>query len=478
MRLVTAVIAGAVAVGALVVGVAAPASAHVLPSTSVVLDVTGSSTIDAELRIPVSDLESASGIDLGDASAAEVSAAATQLRTYIAGHFQPTSSPGGDWDVTVGNIAVTTSEQLGTGAYQAVTATAHLVAPAGVDDRVFDLGYDVVVHRVITHVVIVSVRTDWSTGTLGDARQIGTVSLNTVTGDITPLTVNLGDGSDWQGFSSMVSLGVRHIREGTDHQLFLLTLLLPAPLLVARRRWATPSRPGRAVRRIASITLAFTVGHSVTLALGALGLPVPQQAIEALIAVSILVAAVHAIRPIFAGKEVVIAAGFGLVHGLAFSQTLSELQLTGGQLVLSLLGFNLGIELMQLAIVAVVLPPLIVLARTPAYRRLRIVAAIVTAIAAVGWLGARVGIPNAIADAADSIGSVSPYLVVALWIAAACALVASLRELSRRRTRPTGAESTDELGQLQEVAAGVVEDGDDDRSHRGGRLRERLAEGQ
>lgn len=84
---------------------------------------------------------------------------------------------------------------------------------------------------------MVTVRSDWSTGTIDSGREIGTVGVDSVTGDITPLTVHLDDGSAWQGFVSMVSLGITHIREGTDHQLFLLTLLLPAPLLVAARRW-------------------------------------------------------------------------------------------------------------------------------------------------------------------------------------------------------------------------------------------------
>jgi hypothetical protein len=185
------------------------------------------------------------------------------------------------------------------------------------------------------------------------------------------------------------------------------------------------------VRRIAAITLSFTVGHSITLALGTLGLPVPQQAIEALIAVSILVAATHAIRPIFPGREALIAGGFGLIHGLAFSATLSALDLSGGQLALSLLGFNVGIEVMQLAIVALVLPPLIILARTPAYPTLRVAASLVTAVSAVGWLFARVGVANPLADAADAFAVSAPWIVVALWMAAAISILS--RGMARRR---------------------------------------------
>ncbi|TFD32068.1 HupE/UreJ family protein [Cryobacterium cryoconiti] len=374
-------------VAALILGVAAPASAHVLPTSTVVLEV-HDDAMDAQLRIPVTDLVSASGINLGDETAADLAAHDSAVAAYIARHFAPES------------------------------ATAHLVPPDGADPRMFDLGYDVVVHRIVTHAVIVSVQNDWSGGVVESARGLGTIRRDTVTGEITPLTVDLGAASAWTGFTSLVSLGLSHIREGVDHQLFLLTLLLPAPLIVAAGRWAGPARPRTAVKRIASITIAFTIGHSVTLALGALGLPAPQPVVEALIAVSILIAAVHAVHPIFAGREAVVATAFGLVHGLAFSATLTGLHLSGGQLVLSLLGFNLGIELMQLIVVALVLPPLMVLARTRSYRPLRLAAACATGIAAVGWLAQRVGFANPIASAADGIEGVSVYLVVVLWISA------------------------------------------------------------
>jgi hypothetical protein len=197
------------------------------------------------------------------------------------------------------------------------------------------------------------------------------------------------------------------------------------PLLARSRRWSGPA-PGRTtVRRIAGITLAFTIGHSATLALGSLGLPVPAGAIEALIAVSILTAAAHAIKPLFAGKEILVAGFFGLIHGLAFSETLRALDLTGARLGLSLLGFNLGIEVMQLAVVALVLPPLIVLARANRYGRLRLIASLAAAAAAGGWLAARLDIPNTIADLADRIGVLAVPIAALLWVSGVVVLPAN-----------------------------------------------------
>ncbi len=115
-------------------------------------------------------------------------------------------------------------------------------------------------------------------------------------------------------FSSLFRLGMRHIAEGTDHLLFLLVLLLPAPLLVSGLRWGPPSGVRQSLLRILGIVTAFTIGHSITLSLAALNaVNVPSRPVEVLIAVSILVSAVHACRPIFPGKEAWIA-GFLRSH--------------------------------------------------------------------------------------------------------------------------------------------------------------------
>jgi hypothetical protein len=408
-------------IGTLAAG-AAPASAHVLPTSSVLLDVR-QDVIDATAKIPLDDLEAASGINLGEEAAESVAGHSEEISAYLLAHFAPASDDGRAWAVTLLELSVTQAGTSSTtGLYQEVEATFTLTPPTGSDARSFDLGYDVVVNRVITHVVLVSVTSDWAAGVVGDAYDVGTIRLDTASGKVPTLHINLGEGNDLNGFTSMFVLGVQHIQEGTDHQLFLLTLLVPAPLIALARRWSGPASVKKAVRRIAGITLAFTIGHSATLALGSLGVPVSTALIEALIAASILIAAVHAIKPIFRGKEILVAGFFGLIHGLAFSETLRELDLTGTRLGLSLLGFNLGIEAMQLAVVALVLPPLILLARAGRYTMLRIAAASAAGAAASGWLAARLGLPNPIADLADSMGALSIPIVALLWAGAIIAL--------------------------------------------------------
>jgi hypothetical protein len=186
---------------------------------------------------------------------------------------------------------------------------------------------------------------------------------------------------------SLFHLGMRHIAEGTDHLLFLLALLLPAPLLVAGRRWGAPADARQTLLRILGIVTAFTVGHSVTLTLAALGaVIVPSRAVEVLIAVSILISAIHALRPIFPGKEAWMAAFFGLIHGLAFAATLGQLGLERWARVAGILSFNLGIETMQLLVVAAILPSLMLMSRTRAFPALRIAGGVFAGAASTGWV--------------------------------------------------------------------------------------------
>ncbi len=192
------------------------------------------------------------------------------------------------------------------------------------------------------------------------------------------------------GFASVFRLGMRHIAEGTDHLLFLLALLLPAPLMVVGSRWAGYAEVRSSLLRILKIVTAFTIGHSITLMLAASGLiRVPIRPIEVLIAFSILISAIRAFRPMFPGREAHIAAFFGLIHGLAFAATLEKLGLGRWERVGGVLAFNLGIETMQLIVVAAILPSLMLLSRTRGYRFLRISGAAFAGFASLGWIGER-----------------------------------------------------------------------------------------
>lgn len=201
---------------------------------------------------------------------------------------------------------------------------------------------------------------------------------------------NISERMGAVGFASLFRLGMRHIAEGTDHLLFLLALLLPAPLLAVGSRWAGFAGTRHSLLQILRVVTAFTIGHSITLALAAWGVVrVPSRPTEVLIAVSILSSALHAWHPLFPGKEAGIAAFFGLIHGLAFATTLGQLGLGRWERLGGILAFNLGIETMQLVVVAVTIPSLVLMSRTRAYPLVRISGAFFAGFASLSWIAER-----------------------------------------------------------------------------------------
>jgi hypothetical protein len=164
--------------------------------------------------------------------------------------------------------------------------------------------------------------------------------------------------------------GVRHILLGYDHLLFLIALLLPAVLRRGPDGWRPVGSAGEALWSVLAVVTAFTVAHSLTLALAVLHLVVlPTALVESLVALSIVVAAADNIVP-FVRRRVLLAFAFGLVHGLGFAGALDALGLEGWTLLTALVAFNLGVEAGQLAVVALVLPALSILRGSPAYRPL------------------------------------------------------------------------------------------------------------
>ena len=197
----------------------------------------------------------------------------------------------------------------------------------------------------------------------------------------------------WSGvfavLATFVPAGVHHIAIGPDHILFLVGLLLL----------------GGSLKRLALIVTAFTIGHSVTLSLAALGVVTPPgHIVEPAIALSLVLVAAdnlmaegqdagrRDLRPWLAG-------GFGLVHGFGFAAVLQEFGLPQAALGWSLFGFNLGVELGQLVLVV---PLTLALAairrqRPGLARRMAVVGSIVVAIAGAYWFVQRVFFPEGFA---------------------------------------------------------------------------------
>lgn len=188
------------------------------------------------------------------------------------------------------------------------------------------------------------------------------------------------------GLGSFVVDGMAHIASGLDHLLFLATLILVAVWHRDGIGWAPRASGRSALGETLKLVTAFTVAHSITLGLAASGaIDPPSHWIESLIALTVLLAALDNLRPFVPGPRWAMVGLFGLVHGVGFAGPLKDLGLRGPELVLPLLGFNVGVELGQLAAVALLLPFAVLLRKRPVYRRW-IVPAGSSAIAALALL--------------------------------------------------------------------------------------------
>jgi len=412
------------------------ARAHDVPPSVVMLDI-GRQAIVVELQLPLSELGAALSLPLASQPLSAVTDDGARIEHYVREHFAIRGRDDRGWTMHLGamDLKKTSNANWSTNDWLVLHATVE--APAGASTEVFALDDSVIVERVVSHQAMVYVRRDVRNSLLGDRPML----IATAGFGNTRIEVDGSGGGWWQGWCHLFSLGLHHIAEGTDHMLFLLALLLPAPLLASRAgaqgraRWGAPRGIRASVHAIVGVVSGFTVGHSISLALAACGaVDVPTRAIEVLVAVSILVSAVHAWRPLFAGKEIWVASAFGLVHGLAFAEVLSGLDFDGATLALSLVGFNLGIEAMQLAVIAATLPLLLWLATTRCYVAVRTAGAAFAAACAAGWVAQRAfALPNPLGPVVDALAPPPPWLAASVAAAGvACAVVLVLRAWPRR----------------------------------------------
>lgn len=395
-------------------------AAHAMPNSVVLLDIK-SDRVNAELQLPLNEMESAFGYQINHQSDHLVERLGKQLKAYLLQHIHAVSPDGFPWQIEITDMNLQPVVQSANGPYKELTVHLWLKPSSGERTHQFTLHYDAIIHQVVSHFALVSVRQDWDNGLSSNyPYQVGVIRLDVRSNQILPLVVNIEDGNLWRGFTNMVNLGIDHIREGTDHLLFLIALLLPAPLLVANKQWKGFGGIKYSLIRIIKIVSSFTIGHSITLLIGALGIfHFPGRSVEVLIAVSILISAIHALKPIFPGKEMYIAAGFGLIHGMAFADTLVNLNLDGLRMTLSILGFNLGIELMQLFVIMLIIPWLIILSRNNRYTGLRIVGGTFAAMASIAWILERLsGESNYITIFIQQASGEAKWLILALAIAA------------------------------------------------------------
>jgi hypothetical protein len=317
-----------------------PTVAHAhQPSTAHLRISVDDTRLSGRLDIALRDLELVVGLDAdhdGDVRFAEVRAAAPAIAAYVQAHLA-FAADGAACVFTATPPAALARHVDGAHAVIPFAAT----CPA--TPRALTVDYRVLVDADALHRGLLA---------LSHAGRSQTAVL------AGPATLTLATPSGT--FAAFVREGVWHIWIGLDHVLFLLALLLPAVLARDSLR--------RVLTDVFEVVTAFTLAHSITLILAALGVVrLPSRFVEAAIAASVALAALNNLLRVVDARWAV-AFALGLLHGFGFSSVLLDLGLPAGTLVPALLGFNLGVELGQAAIVAAFLPLAFLVRRTVAYR--------------------------------------------------------------------------------------------------------------
>lgn len=383
------------------------ALAHDVKGTVIYVDL-WRDHVSFQFEMPVDELSLAYGKNTEPGITA-LPAPAADIAEYVLNHTKVQTTDGKAFTLTakVGESILHDSRN-----WQQIIVDA--VPPDSSSPREYTLITDVINHQVVSHHIFIFLRSDFETGQIGEP-----VYLDSLHYQIHESHFKRAPGSLQTGLWSIFRLGMSHIAEGTDHLLFLFTLLLPAGLLIgSKRRWAERGSARKTMLEIAKIVTAFTIGHSITLLAGSLGIAsLPSQFVESMIAASVLISAAHAVYPIFPGKEALIALVFGLIHGLGFASAMHGLGVDGGTLILTVLGFNLGVEVMQVMLVLITLPWIYLLNGSPIGPYLRSVGGIIAFIIAAAWLGERsLGIETSILSYVDLVAKQGLWLLIGLIV--------------------------------------------------------------
>ncbi len=345
------------------------ASAH-KPSDSYLSLSVKDSAITGQWDIALRDLDFAIGLDAnGDAEITwgEVRAKHSEIAAYAMSRLH-VSVQGKDCPIQVTEHLV---DDHTDGAYAVMRFKAECPAPISVLQAKYNLFFDIdPQHKGL-------LRLDYQ----------GQSSTAIFSPDKATQEFKLSEVSRFKQFVDYAREGVWHIWIGFDHILFLLALLLPAVVFRQDKKWQAVSAFKPAFWSVLKIVTAFTLAHSITLTLATLGvISLPSRWVESTIAASVVIAALNNIYPLFRERRWVMAFLFGLIHGFGFASVLTDLGLPQGALILALVGFNLGVEGGQLAIVAAFLPVAFALRTSWFYRRMILIGgSVVIAILAAIW---------------------------------------------------------------------------------------------
>ena len=300
------------------------------------------------IEIVAEELNEAMGLGAvsGEALTAEQK---ERLSTYMTERFS-VGDEQGTYPLTFDSLELTNIEDLA----DYVVMHFSLAAPAEVPDELI-IHYSAVMDVNPDHRGGFHLENNYKTGVVGNHTQIATIH---APGRETA-TVNLQGNTVFQQLLSFVKDGIIHLWIGLDHVLFLMTLLLTAVLVRSGSQWVPEDGLKQSIWNVVAVVTVFTVAHSITLALAMKGwISLPSRFVESVIALSVLVVVIDNFVSILGKSKWITVFVFGLFHGLGFASVMEELALDFTSKLVALIGFNVGVEIGQLAIVLVAFPVL------------------------------------------------------------------------------------------------------------------------
>ncbi len=358
-------------------------SAHTLGEGYLFINVSDKA-LDGRFEITLTDLDKAVPLDTnqdGKVVEAEVDAAIDRIKDYF-GERIGLGDGASEYPITFTRHKLT---RIPVGQFLELHYTAEV---AGDVPDILDLRYEVLFDRDTSHRGFLVIGRNDKTGVVNKGEDT-TLRFGP---DTTRQSLDFTRLDRSDTFFTFVKHGTWHIWIGIDHILFLVALILPAVMVRRKGQWQPVSDYGPAIWSVVKIVTLFTVAHTVTLSLAALDIiSLPSRVVESVIAASVIAAALNNIVPIFRGHIGFVVFGFGLFHGFGFASVLSHLITNRSNLVVDLLGFNVGVELGQIGIVLVAFPLLVAMRNTVFYRRMLLpVGSAIIMLLASGWLVERV----------------------------------------------------------------------------------------
>ncbi|WOI38326.1 HupE/UreJ family protein [Alteromonas sp. CI.11.F.A3] len=359
-------------------------NAHELSSGYLTLNAGEENTYSGELLLKPDDIGQVAGLDTNGNGAltwGEIHQNQSLLENYIA---------------NVLSIRVDDSPckiSLSMPNIRSVSGDSYLVSPIKVmckSSGTLGIRYDGIFEHSPTHKLLVNVNLAGQSGSRTQNSSQSSTENTSVTSvldiDNRSVTYDAVTTSLTALFISLVYEGVRHIFIGIDHILFLVATLLTVNLVREQKRWQKEPSASRVLKHTVILVSAFTLAHSITLTATALDfIALDSRLVELGIAISVLLTALNNIYPLIVRLGIITFA-FGLLHGMGFASVFADLNAQSNNLVLSVAAFNIGVEVGQLAIVAVLLPLLLWLRHFAFYAKtLMPLLSLVIAIIATNW---------------------------------------------------------------------------------------------